>query len=92
MIDLRGNLWVGGFGEGLLQFQVTYKEGNISIQKIEYLESIAQNPIPLQAVRALAEDKQGNIIVGTRYNGIFYLRMKNNRVIRTLTIIIVRTD
>ena len=80
MVDSRGDLWAGSFGEGLLQFAIEYKGVEVSLKQMDYLEQIKGLEIPLQAARGLAEDGKGNLIVGTRYNGLFYLRMKNNRV------------
>jgi len=80
MVGSNGNFWAGSFAEGLLQFAVEYSDSAVSLKQIDYLEQIKGINLPLQAIRAMAEDAQGNIIVGTRYNGLFYLRMKNNRV------------
>lgn len=80
MVDSRGNIWAGSFAEGLLQFAVEYNGSDVSLKQIDYLELIKGIEPPLQSIRALVEDAQGNMIVGTRYNGLFYLRMKNNRV------------
>ena len=80
MADSQGNLWAGSFAEGLFQFAIEYNGSDVSLKQIDYLQQIKGIDLPLQSTRALAEDPQGNIIVGTRYNGLFYLRMKNNRV------------
>src|SRR4030095_17261140 len=80
MVGSNGNFWAGSFAEGLLQFAVEYSDSAVSLKQIDYLEQIKGINLQLQAIRAMAEDAQGNIIVGTRYNGLFYLRMKNNRV------------
>jgi len=80
LVDSHNNFWAGSFAEGLVQFSIEYHDSEISLKEVDYFEQIKGINLPLQSIRALAEDARGNIIVGTRYNGLFYLRMKNNRV------------
>ncbi len=80
MIDSKGDLWAGSFGGGLFRFAVEYNNERVSLRQLNYLEKIPGPDLPLQAVRAMGEDKNGNIIAGTRYNGLFFIKMKNGLV------------
>ena len=46
---------------------------------IQYLDS-SYNNVSLKAIRAITEDRLGNIIVGTRYDGVFYLNVDGDNI------------
>src|SRR5205814_2638701 len=37
--------------------------------------------LPVSRIRAVAEDREGNIVVGTRFNGLFYLSLQQNKLL-----------
>lgn len=78
MLDNQNNLWAGEFGAGLHRYSVNYAEADIIIEQKEYIEQINQELPLLKQIRSLSEDENGNIFVGTRYNGLFILTIRNN--------------
>lgn len=80
MVDKQGNLWAGSFGGGLFRFAVEYNQEEVNLRQLDYLEKMPAGELPLQSTRALAEDENGNIVVGTRFNGVYYIIMKNDLV------------
>jgi ligand-binding sensor domain-containing protein len=81
MLDKQNNLWTGEFGAGLHRYTLNYAEGDLRIEKKEYIEQIGPEIPLLKQIRSLSEDVNGNIFVGTRYNGLFILSMRKNSAI-----------
>lgn len=79
--DQRGILWIGTLGGGLYAFDRSLEQGNAQWR---VFRADANNPQSLSnnVIRALAEDKQGNIWVGTRGGGVNCLNPTTLHVIR----------
>jgi ligand-binding sensor domain-containing protein/two-component sensor histidine kinase len=78
-IDSRNQLWLGEFLGGLSRYRILYPEGQLKLQLIQYMDS-SYNNVSLKAIRAITEDHSGNIIAGTRYDGVFYLKVDGDNI------------
>jgi len=79
VIDKNNDLWLGQFSGPVDHYSVQYEKGSLSILKIETITENKSMP-PLEKIRALEVDQQGNIVIGTRYNGLFYATVKSKKV------------
>lgn len=62
--DRRGNLWFGGFADGLAMLP----NADWRNAKMQHLTSA--DGLPDNGVRSITEDASGNVWVGTRYGGL----------------------
>ena len=80
-IDSGGRLWTGKFSGELTCYRVEHGPGSVRLTRALQVDSISPNIPRLHLIRALAEDGNGNIYVGTRYNGLFVLKMKEDKLL-----------
>ena len=78
VVDKRNHLWIGQFIGSVDHYTVHYNNGELSVTKIETLRA-PEGILPIEKIRALEEDEEGNIFVGTRYNGLFHVEVKDDR-------------
>ena len=79
VIDRRNHIWLGQYGGSVHHYSIQYNKDQLTVEKIETVK--APDNIPeLDKVRALEEDAEGNIVVGTRFNGLFYLTVEKEKV------------
>ncbi|HEY6502393.1 MAG TPA: triple tyrosine motif-containing protein, partial [Chitinophagaceae bacterium] len=78
-IDRRNHIWLGEYGGPVQHYSIQYDKEQLIVEKIETVKA-PENMSALNLVRALEEDAQGNIVVGTRYNGLFYLSVEKDKV------------
>ncbi len=80
IVDSRGRLWTGDFTRGLCQYKIHYEKDRLSLIKIN--DVVVKDPGSplLEKVRALCEDQQGNILAGTRFNGLFYVTLQGDAI------------
>lgn len=75
-IDRNQRLWVGNFNTGLACYQLEYKDTEPAhLAKIISLDTVRSGIFTMESIRAIGEYKD-YIIVGTRYNGAFILKIK----------------
>ncbi len=79
VIDRRNHIWLGQYGGAVHHYSIQYYKDQLTVEKIETVNAPDNMP-PLDKVRALEEDAKGNIVVGTRYNGLFYLTVEKDKV------------
>ncbi len=72
--DNEGNFWFGGYGSGLAEFSkdkirtdLHFKNSGKNIFKKLFT---TENGLPDNSVRSIREDKDGSILIGTRYGGL----------------------
>ncbi len=80
-IDEKSRLWAGEFAGILHCYQLEKNNGEPQLRKLFEIDTIGKNILPIRAIRSLAVDKKENIFIGTRYNGLFLLRIANDRPI-----------
>jgi signal transduction histidine kinase len=79
VIDRRNHIWLGQYGGSVHHYSIQYNKDQLTVEKIETVNAPDNMPA-LDKVRALEEDVAGNIVVGTRYNGLFYLTVEKDKV------------
>jgi len=79
VIDRRNHIWLGQYGGPVHHYSIQYNKNQLTVEKIETVNAPDNMPA-LDKVRALEEDAEGNIVVGTRYNGLFYLTVEKDKV------------
>ncbi|MBX2954630.1 MAG: hypothetical protein KF846_00645 [Cyclobacteriaceae bacterium] len=73
-----GSLWLGTWGDGLVELDKNYKE----IRRFKY-DSLNENSLSYNQVRVVKPDKQGRVWVGTN-NGVNILNTKDNTIQRII--------
>lgn len=73
-----GSLWLGTWGDGLVELDKNYKE----IRRFKY-DSLNENSLSHNQVRVVKPDKQGRVWVGTNM-GVNILNTKNNTIQRII--------
>lgn len=73
-IDKAGYLWAGMWAKGLFQCRLRWERDSLKADIIAYWKERKGNMPPIEFIRALMEDEDGNLWVGTRYNGLFHLQ------------------
>lgn len=63
--DLKGRFWIGTREAGLVEFKEDIKTGNSTFEKVGLEKSFASD-----FVMAIAEDNNGNLLVGTNNGGL----------------------
>lgn len=76
--DKSGSMWIGGFDHGLTKLQDDRAKkgsgGKVVRSATRFFLYSTNNGLPDNGVRAIAEDKNDDILVGTRYGGLAVLR------------------
>ena len=78
VIDKRNHLWAGKFIGALDHYAINYNNDDLNVSWIETISG-TKNMLPLEKVRALEEDEDGNIFIGTRYNGLYHVKVKDGK-------------
>lgn len=78
-IDKKQRLWTGDFALGLAAYQISHISSTIKLKKIK-LDGLNATKEPLQKIRAITADAEGNILVGTRFNGLFYISLEEDKI------------
>jgi len=78
--DSRKRLWAGRFAEALYCYQITHASQRPEIKHLLNTNHNKRELPEIKAIRAIAEDRQGHILVGTRYNGLFILTINNDSI------------
>ena len=78
-LDRTDHLWTGEYGGGLHRYSLSYTNNEVRLQHQEYIEHIQKSLPPLFQIRSISEDVNGNIFAGTRYNGLFIMKVKNGK-------------
>jgi ligand-binding sensor domain-containing protein len=73
-IDSAGNLWVGLFGNILIKYKIV-NDGLVQLNRYILPPT---NELIRDWITSFAEDSNG-LVVGTAYNGLYYLHSKNDR-------------
>jgi signal transduction histidine kinase len=81
VIDSRNRMWIGGFTDNLEGYKINYENGEIVYKKIPFASSLPGVSEGLKYIRCINEDKENNLIVGTRFRGVFYLTVRNDSVV-----------
>ncbi len=74
--DKDGNYWFGGYDKGLSEFskgKVYHDMYGKETGKIFVKHFSVKNGLPDNHIRSIVENKQNEIVIGTRYGGIAYL-------------------
>ena len=78
--DRSGRLWVVTRDDHLLVFTLHPKEPLRYLQ----LEKEFLKELPAQmSARSITVDNEGNVWIGTRYKGLYYLKLKNFQIVST---------
>ncbi len=72
--DRTGAIWAGLFGRGLFRFQLKSVHDSLRADHLVYWEKALAGIPALAWCRSICEDDDGNIWIGTRYDGLFRLR------------------
>jgi signal transduction histidine kinase/ligand-binding sensor domain-containing protein len=75
--DSKGRLWVATRDNHLIGFQCNPNEPSNYLQPIFDFSSQIKGLAP----RAITIDKQNNIWIGTRYNGLYHFQIKNDSLV-----------
>lgn len=82
LIDKTDKLWVGEFGGGLHGYIINSDEKqNPVLKNVISLDTILNADTRLWAIRSISTDNRGNVLVGTRYNGLFHLKFSGNQLL-----------
>ncbi len=65
LLDKQGDLWAGTWKDGLFRIRYSFINNNLKIIKTTRF-------INTENIRSLFEDSNGNIWVGTRYQGVYH--------------------
>lgn len=83
MLDSKGRLWAGKFAFQLHCYRLVEDNHGLKLVELFFLDSVPSSLPPLIGTRSLAENKQGDILVGTRNNGLFVLTVQNDKLYST---------
>ncbi|MGZ8524363.1 MAG: ATP-binding protein [Chitinophagaceae bacterium] len=83
MLDSKGRLWAGKFAFQLHCYKLVENDNGIKLVELFFLDSLSPSMPPLVGTRSLAESRQGDILVGTRNNGLFLLTVNNDKLVST---------
>lgn len=83
MIDRNHQLWAGEYGGGLHRYEINYSNKELTLKHREYVHQFGEGYPLLTTIRSLSLDREGNIIAGTRHNGVFILQEKNGKTVLT---------
>lgn len=72
-IDRSGYIWAGMFGGGLYQCRLRREKDSLKVDELLYWKNTGPQSPEISWIRSLKEDDEGNIWVGTRFNGLFRL-------------------
>ncbi len=83
--DNKGNMWFGGYDHGLSEFSsdkvlhdLNINTGGKNIFKKHFL---TKNGLPNNDIRAIDENKNNDLIIGTRYGGLAVFKNNKFRII-----------
>jgi signal transduction histidine kinase/ligand-binding sensor domain-containing protein len=77
--DTDGNMWIGDYATGLFEIQ------HFDSMNPKIFTYTNDDGLPDNAIRSIFEDKEGNIVVGTRYGGFALLSKKYGSEKRNVT-------
>ena len=83
--DSNGNFWFGGYDHGLSEFSYGKVLSDLKLKLnhnliyTHYYTSI--NGLPDNSIRSISEDKNGDLLIGTRYGGLAILSGNKFRII-----------
>jgi signal transduction histidine kinase/ligand-binding sensor domain-containing protein len=83
LLNKEGRLWAGNFAYDLQCFKILFNGKTIQLKKLFSLDSISPAMPRIVGTRALAETRDGTILVGTRNNGLFVLTVRNDKLTAT---------
>ncbi len=78
VIDKRNHIWLGKFIGSVDHYTINYNKDELNISGIETISG-TKDMTPIEKVRALEEDEDGNIFIGTRYNGLYHVSVKDGK-------------
>ena len=83
--DSKGNFWFGGYAHGLSEFSLGKVLSDLKLKlnhnTIFTREFTVINGLPDNGIRAISEDKNGDLLIGTRYGGLAILSGNKFRII-----------
>lgn len=74
LTDSKGNIWLGTYGDGLYKTRYNTKTKSLEVVSHFAYQDGQSSEIASNKIRAIAEDKEGNILVGTD-NGLSILHV-----------------
>ncbi|MBC7874666.1 MAG: hypothetical protein H7Y01_11745, partial [Ferruginibacter sp.] len=83
MLDTDGRLWAGQFSGKLHCYRLWKNTAGLQLQELFSVDSVSSSMPRLVDIRSMAETKQGDILIGTRFNGLFVLEIRNDKLIST---------
>jgi len=78
VIDNRNHIWAGQFIGAVDHYAINYNKNELNVSGIETISGTS-NMLPIEKVRALEEDEDGNIFIGTRYNGLYHVTVRDGK-------------
>lgn len=78
-VDKQDRLWIGEFSGRLRGFKTMHAAGKQTVSEIFWKVDVDTNS--LKGVRYINEDKNGNLLVGTRFNGLHRLQLLKDTVV-----------
>lgn len=79
-VDAHQKLWASAFGDVLEVYNIFFENGRCVLSALPMTDSVNKSFQEVKQVRSIAEDKNGNIYVGTRYNGLFHFTISGDQV------------
>lgn len=83
--DHDGNMWLGGYDHGLSEFshgKINYDLGlKLNRKKIFQKHFSETNGLPDNGVRVIDENKNNDLLIGTRYGGLAIFKKNNFKII-----------
>lgn len=80
LIDKTDKLWIGEFGGGLHGYQIQFDQQDPALKKFIFLDTTLGNGARLWAIRSISTDDKNDLVVGTRYDGLFQLNFSERKL------------
>lgn len=79
-IDSHQRLWASAFGDQLEVFVIQDENERPVLRKLPIPDSLDKAFLEIKNGRSITEDRNGNIYVGTRYDGFFHLTFTKDQL------------